>query len=459
MQLSFGIQSYQHRSLPLSAQRAINCYIEKQPEGSKSPFANVQAHGIASFGTVGTGPFRGGLVVNGIPWVVSANTLYTVDSSGVGTSKGTIPGSSNVDMTSDGTNVLVGVDDSGYLWNASAVVKITDADFPGVSVCDYLDGYALVVEPDSGRTYINETSGDWSAWNALDFATAEGWPDDVIDLIVDHREVFLGGHETTEVWYNSGNADFPLTRLSNGFIERGVLCVGTYAKHDNTIFFVGDDGVVYRLEGLQPVRISTHWVEQLIEDLSPKAIRGFSWNEKGHAFYGLTSSEWTIAFDISTGFWHERVSTGYSNWRPLKILRAYGKSLALDSTSNKIGYLSDSTFTEWGEVLRSSATAPSIANENRWLFHSSLELEFENAVGTLSGQGENPQVMVDWSDDGGRTWSAEHFRPLGKTGHRHSRAVINRLGRSRDRVYRYAITDPVRRTLIAANFEAEVGER
>lgn len=458
MQLQFGLQSYTHRSLPLSAQRAINCYLEKAPEGSKTQYAVVPSYGIESFGTVGDGLMRGGLVVNGVPWVVSGEAAYTVSSAGVGTLKGAVPGSGPVDMTSDGTNVLFAAANVGYLWNGSALAAIADGDFPGVSVTDTLNGYALVLEPSSGRIWVNELAGDWSAWNSLDFATAENWPDDTLDLITDQEDVFLGGRETTEVWYDAGNADFPLLRRPNGVIARGVLCTGTYANHDNTIFFIGDDGVVYRLVGLTPTRISTHWVEQLIEDLSPKVIRGFAFSEKGHAFYGLTSASWTIIYDISTGFWSERQSNGYANWRPLKILRAYGKWLALDSTSNKIGYLSDSTFTEWGEVLRASATAPAIAQENRWMFHSRLELEFENGVGT-SGQGENPQAMIDWSNDGGRTWSAEHFRPLGKTGEYKTRAVINRLGRSRDRIYRYAVSDPVRRTLITANFDAEVGER
>jgi hypothetical protein len=165
-----------------------------------------------------------------------------------------------------------------------------------------------------------------------------------------------------------------------------------------------------------------------------------------------------MVYDISTGSWHERQSYGYSYWRPLRIIRAYDKWLVLDSLTNKIGYLSDQTFTEWGQVLRSSATAPAISNENRWIFHQRLELEFEQGVGT-TGQGANPLVMVDWSDDGGRTWSAEHFRPLGAAGLFRTRAVLNRLGRARDRVYRYAISDPVRRTLVTANFDSELGER
>lgn len=456
MDVAFGQQSYQHRSLPLSAQRMVNCYVEKPPEGSKGFLPNLQSYGIVNWKTIGTGPMRGGHVVDGVPYVVSGTYLYRVELER-SIILGVIPGGDIVDITSDGTNVLVVTSRKTYLWNGFVFSEVTDVDFPGAGWCEYLDGYAVIGEPSTGRAWINETVGDWSSWNALDFATAEGWPDDTLDGISDHRELFLLGRETIEVWYNSGNSDFPLERVSTGFIEKGVLCKGAVQKHDNTLFFPGHDGIVYRLEGYTPVRISTHAIEQKIEALSDKTLRGMVWVEGGHAFYALTSSDWTIVYDISTGLWHERESDDLSYWRPLKILRAFDRWIVLDSLSARMGFLSDGVFTEWGQTLRSSATAPAVSQENRWIFHSRLELVFEQGVGAATGQGVNPQVMLDWSDDGGRTWSSERWRGLGAAGQFDKRTVWNRLGRARDRVYRYAISDPVRRTLIQATLDAEIG--
>jgi hypothetical protein len=400
------------------------------------------------------------LVVNNVPYVVSGQSLYRVGSNGAGTllgTAGTIAGFNEVDLTSDGTNVLVITNPTGYLWNGSALATVADVDFPAAARADYLDGYAIIIEPGTGRFWINETVGDWSAWNALDFATAEGWPDDTLDLIVDHRELFLFGRETIEPWVHTGDVDFPLERVPNGFIEKGVLCAGSVAKHDNTVFFPGHDGVVYRLDGYTPSRVSSHAVEQWIEELPVKQLRGMTWTEAGHAFYGLTGSDRTMVLDIATGFWHERASYGLNYWLPFTVLRAFDKWIVLDSESNRVGYLSESVFTDWGETLRSSATAPAVSDENRWVFHNRFEMIFEQGVGT-AGQGENPHVMLDWSDDGGRTWSAEKFLRLGRTGEYRVRAAIHRLGRARDRVYRYAISDPVRRTLIQSVLDAEVGE-
>lgn len=456
MEIPFGVQSYQHRSLPLSAQRMVNCYLEAAPPGSKVAAANVQSYGVAPWTTIGNGPLRGGLVVNGVPYVVSGGSLYRVNSSGDGASLGVIPGLGRVDMTSDGTHVLVVANGFGYLYNGLTLTQVADTDFPGSLWCEYLDGYAVIGEPSSGRVWINETITDWSTWNALDFATAEGWPDDTVGGLVDHRELFLFGRETTEVWYNSGNSDFPLERISTGFIEKGLLSTFGPGKHDNTVFFPGHDGIVYRLDGFTPIRISTHSVEQAIEGYADKTCVGMTWTEAGHSFYALKFADATWVFDISTNLWFERETYSETNWKGLFVLRAYDKWLVGDETSNKIGYLDANTFTDWGVTLRSSATAPSVFQENRWIFHNRLELMFEQGVGT-SGQGENPMVMLDWSDDGGRTWSSEQFRSLGKTGEYRMRAIWNRNGRSRDRVYRYAISDPVRRTLIMANLDAEVG--
>lgn len=91
------------------------------------------------------------------------------------------------------------------------------------------------------------------------------------------------------------------------------------------------------------------------------------------------------------------------------------------------------------------------------MVHQRLELVFEQGVGIPQGQGSDPQVMLDWSDDGGRSWSAQRFRSMGKIGEYRRRTVWNQLGQARDRVYRYQVSDPVRRTLILATTEAATG--
>lgn len=448
-QIPFGSQSYQHISRPLSAQRMVNAYLEPAPPAAKTPAAVVCCFGVKDYLSIGTGPMRGGIKVNQTIYVVSGVKLYRITASGVVTELGTVLGSGPVFMVSDGSQVLVTVNGPTYLYDGATVTPMADPDFPGAEWATFLDGYAIV-GPGDGRVFVNHTAFDFSAWDALDFASAEASPDDVVVGITDHREVFLFGRDSTEVWYDSGDPAFPLARTASGYMEVGTTSKYGPAKIDNSIFFPASDGTVSRVNGYTPLRVSTTAIEQAIAKFKPQECKGKAWIENGHAMYGLTYEEGTFVYDISTQLWHERQSYLQSNWRAAFVIRGENVTLVGDSQSNRLGILDAETFAEWDQPLVSSVTAPSISEDNQPIVHSSLDLIFDNGVGTSSGQGFNPQVMLDWSDDGGRKFGTELWRSLGKIGDNRSAARYNRLGQPKDRVYRYTISDPVRRTLIMA---------
>lgn len=449
MRLPFGTQSYQHRSLPLSAQRMVNCYIEPAPPAAKTFAAVIQSYGIRQLSTVGTGYLRGGIVRNGIPYVVAGETLYRIASTGVATALGTIPGSGFVDMAGDEENIMLVSRGRGWYWNGLTVQEVTDEDFPGAEWVETLDGYYIVGSVGSGKFYISSNRNP-AEWDGLDFASAEKYPDDLVSGIVANGEIYLFGKESFEVWFNSGDPDFPLERSSSGFGDVGCLSRFGVTKADNSVFFLGHDGVIYRLNGYQPQRISTHAIEQAIEDFEDKTCYAYSWNEGGHKFVAFTFDEGTWVFDVATNLPHERKSFNLPAWRPLFVLRAFDKWLVGDFYTNALGILDPDEFAEFGETLRCSATSPPVSEDNKRISSSRVELVFEQGVGLPAGQGSDPKVMLRWSDNGGRTWSSEHWRGLGKLGHFSKRAVWNRVGQARDRVYEYAITDRVRRTLILA---------
>jgi hypothetical protein len=83
-------------------------------------------------------------------------------------------------------------------------------------------------------------------------------------------------------------------------------------------------------------------------------------------------------------------------------------------------------------------------------FLSKLWLEMEGGVGTLTGQGENPQLMMQYSKDGGHTWSNEVWVNIGAMGQYRTRALFNRLGRGRDWLFKFRVTDPVKTVFIGA---------
>jgi hypothetical protein len=228
------------------------------------------------------------------------------------------------------------------------------------------------------------------------------------------------------------------------------------AKTDNGIVFPGHDGKVYRLNGYTPVVISTAVVEQAIQKAVDRDFVALTWQEAGHSFYALRCDDFAFVYDFSTQLWHERESYGVDAWRWEFVLRTSERWVVGDRYSNALGELSAETFTEFGQTLRLSCTSPPIYDENKTITHSRVELVFENGVGLVTGQGSDPMVGLQFSDTDGRTWSSEKWRRLGKIGEFGRRTRWHKLGKSRSRIYRYFITDPVRRTLILATTKSRV---
>jgi hypothetical protein len=79
---------------------------------------------------------------------------------------------------------------------------------------------------------------------------------------------------------------------------------------------------------------------------------------------------------------------------------------------------------------------------------------YKDGTYTLNQDGVNPRIMLQWSDDGGYTWSNEYWVSVGKQGQ--YRALVNfcRLGMSRDRVFRVTVTDPVKWVFVGATIDA-----
>jgi hypothetical protein len=96
------------------------------------------------------------------------------------------------------------------------------------------------------------------------------------------------------------------------------------------------------------------------------------------------------------------------------------------------------------QYLRRLRRAPHLCNEQKAVYYHEFELDMEVGIGNAEGlDGDDPQVMLRWSDDGGHTWSNEHWVSAGELGDYTKRVVWRRLGRARDRIFELTVTDPV----------------
>lgn len=467
MNIQFATQSYKSRSLPVSSQRCVNMYAEAQPQGAKTPVAVFGCPGLTSFTTCGNGPVRGMKTMAGILYVLSGTALYSVTAAGVATAVGNaVTGTGLVSMSENGTQLMIVNGTSGWVFSQAAGFQlVSNPNFFSANTVTFFDGFFVFDRKNTNQFFISGLL-DGTDYTGTDFASAEVQPDYVVAIVNQQENLLIFGQQTIETWYDAGNVNFPFQRYDGATIERGCGAPLTVVKEDNSVFFLGDDLMFYRLNGVIPVRISTHAIEY---EWSTYAVTSdatcWSYTFQGHKWLVLTfhTAGKTWIYDIATSLWHERESwdtnnNTYTRWRANCHAVAYGKDLVGDAFSGTVGYIDQTVYTEYGNIMEGMMIAPTIHSDRKRVFISCLELDMETGVGLTSGQGSDPQVMLSWSNDGGRSWTQpQPWNSLGKVGTYLTRLRWTRQGQARQRTYRVHISDPVKRTLISANAELSVG--
>jgi hypothetical protein len=463
--------AYVARSVNAADNRMVNLFPEVIPEGGKDRAYLQRAPGLRFQQTVGTGPIRGlwAHQTNGSDfYVVSGNALYKLTGlTATPTLIGVISGSGPVSIADNGTQLFIAANPDGYIYNevTGAFGQITDPDFPGAATVSYLDGYFVFNEPNSQRIWVTQLL-DGTSIDPLEFASAEGSPDGVVNVFTDHRELWVFGTDTTEVWYNTAALDFPLSPIPGAFNELGCAAAHSVTKMDNQIYWLGQDqrgrGMVYRASGYVGQRVSTHAVEWQIQQYADISdATGYTYQQDGHSFYVLNfpTANATWVFDAATGAWHERA--GFENGDLTRhrgdcMCNFEGNIVVGDYQNGNIYTFDLEVFADNGQPqkwLRSWRALPPGTNDLKRTAQHSLQLDCETGVGLVTGQGDNPQVMLRWSNDGGHTWSNEHWVSMGAIGEYGRRAIWRRLGMTtkiRDRVYEVSGTDPVRVYIMGA---------
>jgi len=384
--------------------RMVNLFPEATPENGKEVGFLNRTPGLRLLAGVGAGPVRGAWTFGGHGYVVSGVELYKLDTLWNATLLGNVTGSGPVSMSDNGTQLFVACNPDGFIYNATTNVfqQITDPDFLGAVTVGYLDGYFVFNQPNTQTLWVTQIL-DGTSVDPLDFASAEGSPDLLLSLIIDHREAWLFGSTSVEVWYDSGDV-FPLTRIQGAFNEIGIAAAYSVAKLDNGLFWLGADargqGVVYRSSGYSGVRVSTHALEYAIQGYQgiSDAI-GYSYQQEGHSFYVLifptatatTGATW--AYDVATGAWHERaylVNGNFTRHRS-NCQMSFNNEIVVGDYENGNLYAFDlDVYADNGHPqkwLRSWRALPSGQNNLKRTAQHSLQLDIESGVGLVSGQG------------------------------------------------------------------------
>jgi hypothetical protein len=449
--------TYQMEAVSFDNQRCVNLIPIPSESGTSKSFAALRmAPGTQEEYTIGGGGIRGGIESQGRAFFVSGSDFFEVFKDGTSTNRGSLStATGQVDIEENPTQIMVTDGSFGYIFNKTtdSWAQISDLDFPVPSDLTYQDGYFIVTEKDTGKFWISGIN-DGTSWDALDNTSVESNPDRLVGIKSDSSNLWLFGTKSTEVFQNTGNATFPFQRIPGAIIETGCASQNTIQEIDNALFWLGSDengdAIVWKSNGYSAVRVSTRAIDRKIAE-SEDFTESFAWvyHERGSAFYVLQVKglDTTLVFDVSTSVWHERV---YLNPMTGKEEQHRGschvffnqKHLVGDRLTNQVHEMSLDFVDDNGQEMLRERISPHYDQEKRLISHSQFELDMEVGVGTQTGQGKDPEVMLSYSDNGG-PWSSELKKKLGQVGKYHTRLAWNKLGRSRDRVYRVRITDPV----------------
>lgn len=465
-------QAYTLRSVNAECQRCVNLYPEIDASGNLKDGGVdflIGTPGKKVVATIGSGGYRGQwTATNGVLYVVVGNQVFTVNSSFASTLIGTLLTSTGpVDIKDNGVYVLI-VDGPNLYYStlgSTSLTLSTDSNFIGSNRIEVADsqfifafGNVFYVSYPAGSAvapsytiFPNSTQSSNSLQNIIGFAWTQ-------------RNLFIMCTNVTEIWFDSGSSNAnPFQIVQGGYMQVGGSAAFGIIKAANAVYWLGQDqngyGIIYKNNGYTPARVSTHAIELAFNgygDLSGTTC--WAYEEEGHNFIAFTvpNSGTTWVIDDTTGMWHERqqLSNGvFDQDRTQTMSFAYNQRLAGDYQNGNLYALDSNSYDDAGNPLVAIRTSPHLSEDMNRIFHHKFQLDFEPGIGLPTGQGINPQVMMQFSDDGGHRWSSELWTGLGPEGIFKYRAIWRKLGQSRTRVYRIMISDPVKRIIIGASLD------
>jgi hypothetical protein len=291
-------------------------------------------------------------------------------------------------------------------------------------------------------------------------------------------------------------------------LQHGIAAKFSIARFAEQFLFVSKDtrgqAIIGGIQGYQFQRVSTHAVEQsLVGKVISDAI-AYSYQIEGHEFYVVTfpTADLTWAYDLSTKMWHKWLSVDDQNvyHRHRSNCAAFfeGRNLVGDYENGKIYRLEQTVYTDNGQKIRRLRRAPHLTADLQRQYFDELQIQFQPGVGltgivydgvqkeptsliigasatetidpteafdiwyinslNLESPGVVPKAMLRWSNDGGSTWSNEHWVSIGQIGKYKNRAIWRRLGTARDRIFEVVVSDPIKAVIVSANLKGSIGD-
>lgn len=447
-----GVQNY---SPVVTAQRRLNCFYDPRPDQDKAPMIIRGTPGSVLWKTLPTSPIRGWHIVQDILYVVAGAKLYSITTAGSVAVLGTLGTSTGlVSIADNGTQLGIVDGAAGYYLTiaGSTFGTIVDANFPnGATTIAFLNSRFIVEKAGTRQFYVGGIY-DATLWTPATFGTKENESSILLAVEVLNGTLMLWGESSIEFWQDVGSSPMPYQRINGATQTWGLAAVQSRASFNNTEIFLGlnPNGHVKVLmfSGYTPQPISTGDIEALIDDF-PIVSDGIAltYMMDGHPMYQLTFPEGnrSLLYDGVTGLWSEtQTGTALFNRHFGNLSISFdNETFVSDTSTGNIYQLDYNAFTDNGALIKRQVRTLHVRNAGNLFGVSELYLDMETGMGTQAGPGFDPQLMIQVSKDGGRTFGVERKVSLGKIGHYLTRIMTRRWGMARDFVWQITMTDPV----------------
>ena len=508
--------SYQLDNRYAAIERLINWYIVPNESAEEKKFALAldPAPGNAPFSQLPVpAPFnqpnRGLLELRDTTYGVNGNVAFSLDKNGNYGQVGLV--------VNDRKPVSMAANGNGQVFIASAglayVIDTRNGTMAnvgvGASFATFQDGYIIVVTPNSNQIQISGSDdvplGDATKWSAANVSIQAGQADLLRAALSSREYLWLFGRKRSQIYYNvgaNGIGGFPFQSYNETFIETGLAAAQSLADMGDSLVWLGEDKRgrrAWQAHAFIPQRISTFAVESQWKKyarVDDAVAFPLIWD--GHLMYQITfpsafvspyifplgaaavKTPATWAYDVTTSqllqrpIWFERSyqsALGYGVGRSEQFhCFCYGKHLVgstgLDGNPGAIYEYSGSQFTDAGTDVNGGQVlgpivrdriCPHLWQGNKRVIYNRIEFELARGVGLDGGVfGEDPQLLLRWSNDAGNTWTPEQSIPVGKIGQYGLRVCWNRCGYARDRVFWLRATDPVYWGILGAELDTIV---
>jgi Phage stabilisation protein len=345
--------------------------------------------------------------------------------------------------------VMSSTDNTAWYTTGGAPTQITDVDFPGnagrtiTGGFVFVDGFAFIM--DTGGRIYNSDLNSIVNWTAGSFQTANMYPDNGVGLARYKNMIVAFGKETVEFFYNSGQnpVGSPLDRYEQGFVHFGCLNQYAYTQLEDTVAWVSASDrsglAVYMLDGLQPKRISTPYIDTQLAFMGTDSIFVSSAKLVGKTFVTVAGTATTFVYVVEDDMWHEWTGPA-TLWHHITGTSAGTRllfSISRSDTGGKIFTIDPSNLTYQDNALPYTMTCQTTKFDGetmnfKFLYKLSMIADTTPTVNALT---------IVWSDDDYQTWSAGRTIDLNS-----NNPYIMNCGRFRRRAFKFvnSVNNPVR---------------